>query len=588
MQWTTETFVKFLEDKYGVGYYDYSKVVYITRRTPVIIICPVHGEQTTLPDTLLAESTKSPCRICSREQRAARAAFTTEEFIQKSKEIWGEEHYDYSKVVYKNNSTPVTLICKYHNHEFSQIPLNHLNHEGCEICLTEIKKQKRTLDENKVIQRFKEKFGDKFDYSKVEYKGMHEKFFIVHKECGQGYWITPDSFLRGAGKCPYCEISLKKKHEKLNEPPKNLTEIYKENFIEKSKSKFGNKFDYSKVEYINSKTEIILIDKSTKEEFSIRPKDHLLWSNGKYKEVYSIEKEKEKFIQTIINNVGDIYDFNLMEYVDAETPVKLICKTCGEVFDVKPASLKKSKHCLCPNCRQNRYISSNNTPIYNNANLTTSEFIKRALTVHGDLYDYSSTVYTSFSNKITFKCKTCGHTMDMLPANHLSGQGCKFCHASSKEKLMVKILDELGFNYEFHKRFSDLKSPKGKPLEIDFYIPEIKLCIEYQGQQHYKPVDFERTKKKNLTREKKIKMLNNLQSQQKRDQLKRDYCFNNGFYLLEIPYNKYWNYTSLKDFLNSIVVSLRENPCMTINEFIKKFKIKEPQLNFNYEEWLNL
>lgn len=58
-----------------------------------------------------------------------------------------------------------------------------------------------------------------------------------------------------------------------------------------------------------------------------------------------------------------------------------------------------------------------------------------------------------------------------------------------------------------------------------FYLTDYNLAIEYQGEQHYRPIDYFGGKEK-------------FEVQQKRDNIKRDYCKNNNINLLEIPYYK--------------------------------------------------
>lgn len=110
--------------------YDYSKVQYIDNKTPVTLICPIHGEFQKIPNNLLAYH--SGCRKCSDEQRARQMSKTTEEFIEQARKVHGD-YYDYSKVQYINKLTPVTIICPKHG-EFQQVPYSHLCGYGCHKC----------------------------------------------------------------------------------------------------------------------------------------------------------------------------------------------------------------------------------------------------------------------------------------------------------------------------------------------------------------------------------------------------------------------------------------------------------------------
>ena len=99
---TTETFVKELEERYG-DIYDYSKVVYINKNVPVIVICKKHNyEFPKKPKDLLRM--KVPCPKCSKSHQP-----TTEEFIEKAKSVHGDR-YDYSKVAYEKNNKEVCII----------------------------------------------------------------------------------------------------------------------------------------------------------------------------------------------------------------------------------------------------------------------------------------------------------------------------------------------------------------------------------------------------------------------------------------------------------------------------------------------
>ena len=104
--------------------YDYSKSVYIGNHKNLTIICrePYHGEFEQTPSSHMIGS---GCPICANIQRSLSIRSTIEEFIKKAKEIHGDK-YDYSKSVYVNNNTKMTIKCPYHD-EFEQTPANHMN-----------------------------------------------------------------------------------------------------------------------------------------------------------------------------------------------------------------------------------------------------------------------------------------------------------------------------------------------------------------------------------------------------------------------------------------------------------------------------
>ena len=115
----------------------------------------------------------------------------TEEFIRKAREVHGDK-YDYSKAEYKNHLTKITIICPEHG-EFQQIPSGHLSGHGCPKCSG---KAKLTTEE--FIRKAREVHGDKYDYSKVDYKNANTNITIVCPEHGE-FEQRPADHLRGAG-----------------------------------------------------------------------------------------------------------------------------------------------------------------------------------------------------------------------------------------------------------------------------------------------------------------------------------------------------------------------------------------------------
>lgn len=132
---------------------------------------------------------------------------TQEEFIERSKKKHGDK-YDYSKVEYVNMYTKVCIICPIHG-EFWQKPLSHLNNGGCKKCGVQQSAKQRSLSVDEFVCKAKQIHGDKYDYSKVLYKGLKHKICIICPEHGE-FWQAPDDHLRGKG-CKLCGYNRLKK-----------------------------------------------------------------------------------------------------------------------------------------------------------------------------------------------------------------------------------------------------------------------------------------------------------------------------------------------------------------------------------------
>jgi len=153
----TQTFIKNATEKHG-NTYRYFNVEFINYKAFVKIICPIHGEFEQRPDShLLGKG----CRKCKYEDLAQKFRCSNDEFIKKAEDVHNN-HYDYSKVKYVNNKTPVTIICPVHG-EFEQRPNDHLSGKGCGNCYRGIsKKANNWLDQFKNIKReLPIKVGDK-------------------------------------------------------------------------------------------------------------------------------------------------------------------------------------------------------------------------------------------------------------------------------------------------------------------------------------------------------------------------------------------------------------------------------------------
>lgn len=164
---------------------------------------------------------------------------TKEWFIEQAKIVHGDK-FDYSKVDYKGITKPVTIICREHG-EFSQTPKVHLKGHGCKICYGHYK-----LSNEEFIEKAKV-LHPEYDYSKAEYDGSVTKVKLICPEHGE-FLITPSSLLRGRG----CKKCGSKRAQEKNRMTKN-------EFLLKAREIHGWKYDYSKVDYINTETKVCII-----------------------------------------------------------------------------------------------------------------------------------------------------------------------------------------------------------------------------------------------------------------------------------------------------------------------------------------
>ena len=187
----------------------------------------------------------------------------------------------------------------------------------------------------------------------------------------------------------------------------------------------------------------------------------------------SKKKTKEEFIKDARKVHGDKYDYSKVEYDGAHKKVCIICPKHGE-FEQTPHDHLARKG--CPKCGiENR--SENRTS-------TKEDFIKKACEKHKGKYDYSKVDYVNAHTKVCIICPKHGE-FEQEANTHLKGSACPKCNLSHLERSVMNYLDENGITYDYQKRFKWL----GKQ-SLDFYLPDYKVGVECQGEQHFFPVDF--------------------------------------------------------------------------------------------------
>lgn len=363
-----------------------------------------------------------------------------------------------------------------------------------------------------------------------------------------------------------------------------------ETFIKKATEKYGNKYTYDKVNYINSQTKVCIICPEHG-EFYVRPADYLRGYScpkcSNIKRIKNLSLTQDEVIRRFHKVHDDKYDYSLVEYVNYDTKVKIICPIHG-IFEMTPSNHIRGQG--CPKCK--------------GIHLTAKEIIDEFNKVHGDKYDYSKTVYNKMHEKITVicprhgefqitpskhrigqGCPKCGilkraknqsydnesfieilqkvhngkyiYTKATLNGNlhnrititcpihgdfeqiaqsHLNGHGCPKCQSSHLEEEIKSFLNDNDIEFEQQKTFEWLKLKNH--LYLDFYLPKYNKAIECQGIQHFKPVDFFGGE------ECFIKTI-------ERDDIKQKLCENNGIKIIYFT-NKNNCYN------NSAIISLKE------------------------------
>ena len=286
-------------------------------------------------------------------------------------------------------------------------------------------------------------------------------------------------------------------------------------FIQECINQYGDKYDYKLVKYINNTTKIDIICNNCKIIFKKTPKHHLYRKQG-CKKCKIIKRDNTKRYNNFVTRAKQIHKdkFNYSS-INAENynciKVKIFCNRCKIFFMQRPSShLSGCGHIKC--CLW----------------LSNKDFIDRVKKLHKNRYSYEKVNYKNNRTKIEIWCKKHKYYFLQMAQHHLKNHGCPKCKSSKGELKIIDYLDEKNIKYKFQK----IHKFMGTILKFDFYIPDKKLYIEYDGNQHFIESDyFEDT----------LTIVRN------RDILKNAYVCHQNLKLLRISYKNFNNITKLLD-----------------------------------------
>ena len=173
------------------------------------------------------------------------------------------------------------------------------------------------------------------------------------------------------------------------------------------------------------------------------------------------------FIADSILIHGDTYDYSKSIFTRRKDKVTIICKTHGEFQQSACGHLRGSG---CDKCAHNNLDKKRTKSI--------EQFLNDASLHHKNKYNYSKVIYKNWVKKVEIICSKHG-SFFQSPHNHLKGHGCNKCRGGiSKAEIEIT---------EFLKRFYRgpvINNDRSvlKPSELDIYLPNCNLAIEYNGE----------------------------------------------------------------------------------------------------------
>lgn len=289
-------------------------------------------------------------------------------------------------------------------------------------------------------------------------------------------------------------------------------------FIERSKLIYGDKYDHSKVNYINNRNKVIIICPEHG-EYLTRP-SQFLQGHGCNKCSHTIYVNKDDFVVKAVSVHGNKYDYSDTCYINYNKPVKIFCGIHG-IFEQKP-----SIHLLghgCPACGlESIKLKKTHSGIKPNLKYNKDNIFDIFKNVHNNKYIYNIESFINMSEKLEIFCPEHG-SFYQTGFNHKNGHGCSLCKTSMGEKIINKFLLDNNIFFINQYRFDDCRNIL--PLPFDFYLPDKNICIEYDGKQHFDKNSMYYSKT----------LVDN-------DNIKNLYCKKNNIKLIRVPY---WDFNNI-------------------------------------------
>ena len=388
---------------------------------------------------------------------------TTEGFIERAR-AKHNNYYSYDLVKdYKNSYTKVVITCPVHG-PFEQRPSTHLEGFGCRKC--GYAKIKRATT-NEFVVRAKEIHGDLYDYHATRYTGSADPITAICAKHGE-FTQSASEHLRGRG----CQKCGNARTAAAN--TKSLVSV-----LETFKQVHGDLYNYDQVQQYTGIQNKITILCRQHGPFKQTPHSHLKGHGcprcGTERAAATHRSNTEEFIEKAQKVHKDVYLYDRVDYRHCQKPIELICKQHG-VFEQTPTAHLEGQG--CPRCGVERRVDVLRS--------NTEEFIEKAQKVHKDVYLYDRVDYRHCQKPIELICKQHG-VFEQTPAHHLVGKGCPYCRISRGERAVASWLD--AHNVAYATEWTDHNCIAIRAVaRFDFYLPKHNTIIEYDGEQHFKPL----------------------------------------------------------------------------------------------------
>lgn len=414
----------------------------------------------------------------------------------KCNELFGDRY----KIIgdFINTKSKIEILDNKCGKTFTQRPLRLLEGIGCD-CTKKSGGLKKLTKE--IVQERSNEIHN-FRYEIIsEYINSQTKIKILDKVCGKIFEQKPSNHLLGKG-CNFCLGPNKSSKEELQEKSNK-----KHNFTYEIIGEFLGRDKKIKIKHLICGT-----------IFETTPASHLL-KHGCCSICFKNEKSSKEKLQEKSNKKHNFEYEILGEYKNCDTHIEIKHLICGNIFKQTPY----------------KHLHNNKCPICFGKNKLSKEILQKR---SDEKYNNEYTILGDYINNethILIRHNKCGEEYKQSPNNHLRDRPCFRCRGniSIGELKILTYLEEKNIDYVYNNSFEDCKLQH--KLRFDFYLPEKDIFIEFDGEQHFKPIE-------------KFGGVEHFEKTLERDNAKNEWCKNNNKQLIRIKFNE-----NVVDKLNEII-----------------------------------
>lgn len=229
---------------------------------------------------------------------------------------------------------------------------------------------------------------------------------------------------------------------------------------------------------------------------------------------------QQEFLNKCHKIHGDKYDYSKTTYINTRAKITIMCDKHGE-FQITADNHVNQKQ-GCWNCFLDKHKLTELSP----------ERLENLKRIHNNKYEYKDlSVTKGFINII---CPDHGDFTQYLYF-HEYGHGCSECNSTSRGEDRIKsFLESHNIQFKRNYEFEDCK--RVKRLRFDFYLPEMNMCIEYDGEHHFEENEYFGE--------------GNLDYIRENDRIKNEFCQLNDIKMIRIPFYDYENIETILEDLN--------------------------------------